>query len=102
MLKINYNNTYIKDENLQKVNSEQFLKQAVQVFLLWTTNFYVIGNEGLFKNPPRPNHFLTVQFINIDSFQPNVSFPYPLKTSENHGFLTFSGRIEMDHWAKMS
>ena len=58
MLKINNNNTYIKDENLQKVNSEQFLKQAVQVFLLWTTNFYVIGNQELFKNPPRPNHFL--------------------------------------------
>ena len=28
----------------------------------------------------------------------NVPFLYPLKTSENQVFLTFSGGVEMEHW----
>ena len=34
----------------------------------------------------------------INPFQANAPFLYPLKTS---GFLTFSGRIEGEHWPEM-
>ena len=34
----------------------------------------------------------------INPLNPNVPFLYPLKTS---GFLTFSGGMQMEHWAKM-
>ena len=36
----------------------------------------------------------------IYPFLPNVPFLYPLKKSEKFGYLTFSWRIEMDHWVK--
>ena len=34
-------------------------------------------------------------------FSPRFHYYTPRKRSENFGFLTFSGGIEMDHWAKM-
>ena len=37
----------------------------------------------------------------FDPFWPNVPPLYPLKTSKDLGFLTFSGVIEMEHWDKM-
>ena len=36
----------------------------------------------------------------INPFSANVSFLYPLKTSETVGFL-FSGSIEAKHWLEM-
>ena len=33
--------------------------------------------------------------FNVNPFQSNVTFLYPLKMSDNTGFLTFSGGIEM-------
>ena len=43
--------------------------------------------------------------MHLNPLQPNVAFPYPLKTSENLkplGFLMFSGGIEKQHWAVMA
>ena len=37
----------------------------------------------------------------FDPFWPNGPSLYPLKTSKNFGFLTFSGGIEIEHWGKM-
>ena len=38
----------------------------------------------------------------FNPFQANVPFLYSLKSSENHGFLTFSGGKELEHWSWMS
>ena len=37
----------------------------------------------------------------INPFVPNAPFHYPLKTSENLGFLMFSGGRKMMHWERM-
>ena len=37
----------------------------------------------------------------VNSFEVNVPFLYPLKTSENQGFPTFPGGIEREHWPQM-
>ena len=37
----------------------------------------------------------------INPLQPSVASLYPLKTSENLGFLMFSGGIDKQHWAVM-
>ena len=37
----------------------------------------------------------------VNPFKANVPFLYPLKTSENFGFLTFSGGVETEHYAKV-
>ena len=39
--------------------------------------------------------------IVVNPFVPNASFFYPLKTSENLGFLMFSGGSERVHWERM-
>ena len=41
-------------------------------------------------------------FLNINPFQPNVPFPYPLKNSQKpSGFQAFSGAIKMKHWVNI-
>ena len=47
----------------------------------------------------RTNHRLN--HFTINPCQTNVPFLYPLKTSENKGFLTFSGGIEREGWPEM-
>ena len=37
----------------------------------------------------------------FNPFSTNVPLLYPLKTSENIGFLMFLGVIEVEHWLKM-
>ena len=37
----------------------------------------------------------------VNTVQSNISFLQPLKTSKTKYFLTFSGTIEMEHWAKV-
>ena len=39
--------------------------------------------------------------IVVNPFVPNASFFYPLKISENLGFLMFSGGSERVHWERM-
>ena len=38
---------------------------------------------------------------NLNPFHATDLFRYPLKTSENKGFLMFSGGIERDQWHEM-
>ena len=61
---------------------------------------------ALFIYPDRNISFLINSYCyrmlkNINLFKAHVPFLYPLKTSENKGFLTFSGGIEKEHWSKM-
>ena len=37
----------------------------------------------------------------LNLFVPNIPFLYSLKCLKTFGFLTFSGSIEMEHWAKI-
>ena len=37
----------------------------------------------------------------LNPFQPNIPFLYPLKMSENIGILTVLGGAETGHWTKM-
>ena len=43
----------------------------------------------------------STHFQKINPFQAKIPFLYPLQTSENLGFLTFSGGRDMKHWLKM-
>ena len=45
---------------------------------------------------------IPISSSNINPFPTNVQLLYSLKTSENGGFLMFSGGIEVEHWLKMS
>ena len=44
--------------------------------------------------------FISISVPALNPFQSNITFLH-LKTSENLGFLTFSGGMEMWHWTKM-
>ena len=45
--------------------------------------------------------FILVQRL-FNPFQANLPFLYSLKSSENRGFLTFSGGKALEHWSWMS
>ena len=42
-----------------------------------------------------------IAFFAFNPFLANVPILYPLKTSENQGFLVFSGGIKWEHWPEM-
>ena len=64
---------------------------AVQCTVVNNTN----NTNALLRTNHRLNHFA------INPFQTNVPYLYPLKTSGNEGFLTFSGGIEREDWPEM-
>ena len=54
---------------------------------------WIVSNKGI--------RYISTGRAVLNPFSTNVLLLYPLKTSENWGFLMFSGGIEIEHWFKM-
>ena len=61
------------------------------------TNWFIIASEPYPDCESKSRNTKLPKHRNVNSFEFNVTFLYPLKT---YGFLTFSRGIEMWHWTK--
>ena len=104
ILHYNDNDNNIKNPSYQIFVLSDVLSALPIALYLFKLNDYKYQNDYCLNHSiPARNYMVKINYrsIGLNHFSLMLNFYTPWKRQKTFGFLTFSGGIEMKHWAKM-